>query len=271
MSLALHGSCGKANLGKDSLLELSLRELHRTDVQSDLVVQFIAVIIPHEPRLCQFVVVALPYQPLDSLLFVFFIRGRISPNSECTDDFFLHIPALGIPYRKKSLVLGPIHVSGRELGISPLIEVLCEELSSSEKIGQALVLDVHFNGFERLLVPLFEGNFLFELAKSLNDLDELLQSVMALFVKSAVGEKFVQRVLLALLEHLFEQLEHDFGNEKFVVMAVMRVHLPTFPRDFRDTVVISTVQLIELCHQVVSLRRQPIYNHSNIVVLSIIL
>ena len=70
---------------------------------------------------------------------------------------------------------------------------------------------------------------------------------MALFVKSAIGEEFIKWVLFAFFKHLLKQLEHDFWDEKLIVVAVMRIHLTAFPRDFSNTVVVSAIQLVKLC------------------------
>ena len=70
---------------------------------------------------------------------------------------------------------------------------------------------------------------------------------MTLFIKFAIGEELIKRVLLALFKHLLKQLEHDLRHEKLVVMTVMRVHLTAFPRDFGNTVIISAIQLVKLC------------------------
>ena len=267
---ALHGARRQTDLGKHCLLELPLGELHRTDVEPDLEVQFCAIVVPYVPGLCELVVVCLPDEPLDSLLSELLVLRRISPDGEGSLDLFLDIFALGVPDGEERLVLRTVHVAGALLGVPPLVEVLRQELALGEEGAEVLVLDVHLDRLEGLLVPLLHGDLQLVLAEAVDDLDELPQGAVALLVESAVGEELVEGVLLALREHALEQLEHDLADEELVVVTVVRVHLGPLSRDFCDAVVVSAVQLVEFRHQVVPFGGKSIDDRLNVVILGVV-
>lgn len=109
-----------------------------------------------------------------------------------------------------------------------------------------MLLNQHFDRLERVLMPLFNGDALPEVAKSVDNLRELLESGVAFRVKFAVLKKLVHRLLLALLKHLFEQAKSDLGHEQFVVVPVVTLHLRSFLRNLLHTAVVRTPKLVQL-------------------------
>ena len=120
-------------------------------------------------------------------------------------------------------------------------------------------------------MPLLQCDLHLVLTQPLDDLDELLESAMALFIKSAVSEEFVETVLLPFCKHLFHQLEHDLRDEKFVVVLVVLVHLCPLPSDFLDTVIVGPIELVQLLEEVVPFLCQTVNDQLDVVVLSFVL
>ena len=67
---------------------------------------------------------------------------------------------------------------------------------------------------------------------------------MALGIELAVLEELTNGQLLAAFKHLLKQAEGDLGDEKFVVVSVVTIHLLAFTANFINTVVISAIQLL---------------------------
>ena len=67
---------------------------------------------------------------------------------------------------------------------------------------------------------------------------------MALRIELAVLEELTNGQLLAALKHLLKQAEGNLGNEKFVVVPIVTIHLLAFTANFINTVVVRAIQLL---------------------------
>ena len=134
-----------------------------------------------------------------------------------------------------------------------------------------LLLKLHLYGLESALMPLLDGDTHPELAQSLHCLHELLQSVVASSIKLAVLEEFINGFLLAADEHVLQQGEGDLGDEQFVMVLVVTVHLGALPADLNHAVVVGAVQLFQLALQLVPLLRQTVDHSLDVIDLVVIL
>ena len=151
------------------------------------------------------------------------------------------------------LILGTVDRVCVLLAEAPRVEHARQELLPAELIAEILLLDLHLDRLESLLVPLFDRNAHPVLAQTLNSLHELLEGVVAASVEFAVLEKLIHCLLLATLEHLLHQAEEYFRDEQFIVVSVVAMHLCFLSLDIIDTVVIGATQLLKLALQLVSL------------------
>ena len=114
------------------------------------------------------------------------------------------------------------------LTMAPHIKHTAHKFLSSEVLTEVPLLHFHLDRLESALVPLFDGDALPVLTETLHSLDKLLERVVTLGVELAVLEELVHCFLLALLEHVFQQDEREFGNQQFVVVPIVALHLSSF-------------------------------------------
>ena len=112
--------------------------------------------------------------------------------------------------------------------MAPHIEHTTQKFLAAEVLTEVPLLHLHLDGLECALVPLLDGDALPVLTETLHGLDELLQCVVTLGVELAVLEELIHGFLLALLEHVLQQDESEFGNQEFVVMPIVALHLSSF-------------------------------------------
>ena len=105
-------------------------------------------------------------------------------------------------------------------------------------------------------MPLLDGDSHAELAHSLHVLHECLERVVALRIKLAVLEEFIDSRLLATFEHLLEESECDFGDDELVVVAVVAFHLGTFTPNFFNAVIVGSAELLQSGMQLITLEGQ---------------
>ena len=112
--------------------------------------------------------------------------------------------------------------------MAPHIEHTAQKFLAAEVLAKVPLLHLHLDGLECALVPLLDGDALPVLAETFDSLDELLERVVTLGVELAVLEELIHGFLLALLEHVLQQDESEFGNQEFVVMPIVALHLSSF-------------------------------------------
>lgn len=155
----------------------------------------------------------------------FLVVEVVFPDLEGSLHIFFAVLHLDIPNGLQRLVLRAVDFIGVLLSVSPFVEHLGQQVLAHEAVAEILLLHKHLYRLESSLVPLFDRNVQSKLSKFLQCCYELLKSVVALDVKFAVLEKFIHRFLLAALEHLFQETERNLGDEEFVVVSVVTVHL----------------------------------------------
>ena len=129
------------------------------------------------------------------------------PDSEGSHHVFLGVGHLDVPDLSDCLGLGSIELPIFVLGVAPGVDSLGQKMLPSEVVNQRIYLNKVLNWLESLLVPLFDANSEFILAKTLQDLDEPLQCAVALTVKLTVRKELVHGHGFATSDCAIQELE----------------------------------------------------------------